>query len=169
MDFLIIPVAAIFNRMRGDDTWLRWLKLPGRALWYMAPMIGLLAWVVHPWPVAAAWALAFLGWAVFGWGHLYGLGRYQPERDIDRLSATLLEIAGGNVHAAFFLRQLAILPGLALVSLVAGDIWPAGAAIPAAALFVAAYEAGWRWMPPQPILTAELIVGALWGAMIISF
>lgn len=166
MSFLIILTLAALNRARGDDRWKpSWL--PGRALWYVAPLVGLVAWTVQPWPVAAAFALAYLVWAIPAWGHLYGLGRYSPDREVDSLTATLLEIAGGNVYIAFFIRHLAILPGLFFVSLLAGSAWPFGAAIPAAWLFVLAYEAGWRWSPRHPILIAELIVGALWGGLIL--
>lgn len=167
MPFLIVIALALLNRARGDDRWMpAWL--PGRTLYWIAPLVGLLAWAVHPPIVAAAWAAAYLGWAVPAWGHLYGLGRYAPDREVDSLSAALLEVVGGNVHAAFFLRHLFILPGLFLVAFLTGSIWPFGAAVPAAALFVASYEAAWRWAPRQPILVAELITGALWGAMIVA-
>ena len=36
-----------------------------------------------------------------------------------------------------------------------------------AALAVAAYEAAWRIRPANPIWIAELIVGALWGVLIV--
>lgn len=164
---LLLPIAlAILNRLRGDDRWMpSWL--PGRALWYVAPLVGLAAWAVHPWPVALVWAVTYLVWAVAAWGHLYGLSRHQPDRDIDRLSVTLIDVAAGNIHVAFFLRHLLIVPGLALVSLVSGNWLAIGAAVPAAALFVLAYEGAWRWAPRYPILVAELIVGALWGCLIL--
>lgn len=164
---LIAAIAAL-NRLRGDATWLGWLGLPGRTLWYIAPAVGLAAWAAQPWPVAAAFAVAYLVWAVPAWGHLYGLGRYSPDRAVDRFTAVLLKIASGNVHGAFFLRHLALLPGLGLVSIASGNIWFAGAAIPAALIIVAGYEAGWRWAPRQPILAAELIAGAVWGALILA-
>ncbi|MFD2248969.1 hypothetical protein FHS82_001086 [Pseudochelatococcus lubricantis] len=167
--FILIPILlATLNRARGDDTWLTRLGLPGRALWYCGPLVGLVALLVQPWPVAVAWALAYLVWAVPAWGHLFGLGRYAPDREVDALSAALIEIAAGHVHVAFFLRHLLVVPGLALVSLASGSWWPVGAAIPAAALFVLAYEGAWRWAPRQPILVAELIVGALWGILILA-
>lgn len=167
MEFLIIPLLAALNRARGDGRWMpSWL--PGRALYWIAPLVGLLAWTVHPPLVAAAFVLAYLAWAAPAWGMLFGLGRYQPDREIDGLSAALLEIAGGNVHIAFFLRHLLILPGLFLVALLSGSVWPFAIAIPAAALFVLSYELSWRWAPRHPILVAELIVGALWGVGIVA-
>lgn len=168
MYILIILAAAVLNRARGDDTWLGWLKLPGRALWYVSPLVGLLAWTIHPWPVAAAWALAYLVWATPAWGHLMGLGRYAPDREADRLTKSLLWMSGGDVHLAFFFRHSLMMVGLPFVSIASGGGWPALATVPAAALFVVAYEGAWRWAPRQPILVAELIVGALWGVGIVA-
>lgn len=162
-----IALLALLNRARGDDRWMpAWL--PGRALWYVAPLVGLLAWAVHPWPVAAAWTLTYLVWALPGWGHLYGLGRYTPDREVDRLTAALLKVSGGDVHFAFFLRHLFLAIPIPLLSLTSGAEWLPWVATVAAWLFVGAYEASWRWAPRHPILVAELIVGALWGAGIVA-
>lgn len=168
--FIFIPLLlAALNRARGDDTWLTRLGLPGRALWYCSPLVGLVALLVQSWPVAVAWALAFLVWAVPAWGRWYDCGRLPPPVDgADPIERFIERLSGGSDHVALFLRHLFVVPGLALVSLASGSWWPVGAAIPAAALFVLAYELAWRWAPRQPILVAELIVGALWGAMIVA-
>lgn len=169
MHFLIILALAALNRARGDDTWLTWLRLPGRALWYVAPVVGLLVWTIHPLPVAAAWALAYLVWAVPAWGRWYDLGRLPPPVDgADPVERVIARLAGSSDHTALFIRHLFIVPGLALVSLASSSWWPIGAAIPAAALIVGTYEAAWRWAPRQPILVAELIVGVIWGALIVG-
>lgn len=169
MESLIIPLLAALNRARGDATWLDWLRLPGRTIYYVAPLVGLLAWAIHPPLVAAAWGAAYLIWGVPAWGRWFDLGRLpQPSDDPDELEAAIEQWSGGSDHLALFLRHLLfIIPGLALVSLASGDWLAIGVAVPAAALFVLAYEGAWRWAPRQPILAAELIVGALWAGLIL--
>ncbi|CAM5764366.1 hypothetical protein [Bosea minatitlanensis] len=143
----ILALCAGLNRARGDDRWMpSWL--PGRALWYVALVIGLIALLSQPPLAAAAIALAYLVWGVPAWGTIYDLGR--------------LPGASGD-HLRFFARMLLAVPLL----LVFG--W-CGALLGVlfAGLSLAAYELAWRWRPDNPIWLAECATGALWGGLILA-
>lgn len=138
----------------GDgDGWL-----PGRGVYYVAPTIAAVAFAMWPWWAAMAFGAAFLFWRSFSWGHLYGLGRFAPlDRPMPALEHTLLRLGGGNAYAALTLRHAFMLP-LAIVQ-------PWALAFPVLATL--AYEIGGRFAPRWPILVAEVLTGALWGALIV--
>lgn len=169
MNFLIPPVLAILNRMRGDDTWMpKWL--PGRALFYVAPFVGLITWVVASWPIALTVAGTYLTWALTGWGRWFDLGRMPPlTRERSALERAIEAISFGSDHIALFWRHMLITPGLALISyLTLNPLYLAAAPLIALA-FVLCYEIAWRVDPRgEPIRLAELIVGALWGVLIVT-
>lgn len=147
MAALIMLLCAGLNRARGDDRWMpAWL--PGRALWYVAPAIGSVALLAQAPLPAAVLALAYLGWGIPAWGRIYDLGRMP---------------GGSSDHMRFFLRMLlaAPLPALAF------GWWGALLGLLFAGLALAAYELAWRWRPHNPIWLAELMVGALWGVLIV--
>lgn len=142
----ILALGAGLNRARGDDRWMpSWL--PGRALWYVAPAIGVVALLAQPPLVAAAIALAYLAWGVPAWGAIYDLGRLPGSR---------------GDHLRFFARMLLAVP----VLLVFGW-WGALLGLLFAGLSLASYELAWRWWPDNPIWLAEGVTGALWGGLIL--
>lgn len=150
---------AILNRMRGDDRWMpSWL--PGRALYYVAPLVGVIAWLFTSSPIAGAYiAACYLLWGLPPWGHWIDLGRKPAlEREPSAFERAINAASGGDDHVALFIRHCLALP-VALVC------WPA---VVAPLLFTAAYEIGWRTTKAYPIVVAELIVGALWGLIIIG-
>ena len=150
---------AILNRMRGDDRWMpSWL--PGRALYYVAPMVGLIAWLVIGDAVKAAYiAVCYFVWAVFPWGHWIDLGRKPAlDRDLTAFERAIDTASGSDDHVSLFIRHCIALP-------VAMVWWPA---VIAPLLFLGAYEAGWRITKTYPIVVAELLVGAIWGLIIIG-
>ena len=69
MDLVVTALAcAALNRARGDDRWMPdWL--PGRALYYTAPLIGAIAAILGGISFGAASGAAFFVWAVGPWGH----------------------------------------------------------------------------------------------------
>lgn len=153
-----IAACAALNRARGDDRWMPdWL--PGRALYYTAPLIGAIAAILGGISFGAAIGAAFFVWGVGPWGHLIGLGRFAPDRPRSELERVLLRLAGGNVHVALALRHAAAVPFLLPFGLLA---------LTFPILAMAAYEAAWRIRPANPIWIAELAVGALWGALMVS-
>lgn len=144
---MTLALCAVINRARGDDRWMpSWL--PGRPLWYAAPLIGLAALLIQPPLAAGAIALAYLVWGVPAWGRIYDLGRLP---------------GGQSDHLRFFARMLLAVPAL----LVFGS-WGAFLGLSFAGLSVLAYELAWRWKPDNPIWIAELATGALWGALILA-
>ena len=167
ISIMAIAVCAILNRARGDDRWMPdWL--PGRALYYTAPLIGAIAAILGGISFGAAIGAAFFVWAVGPWGHLIGLGRFAPDRPATSLELVLIEMAAGNVHVALGLRHLFALPGLMLAAAITGELLlGVAAALAFSALAVAAYEAAWRLHPANPVWIAELIVGAAWGLVIV--
>jgi len=165
-------------------------QLPGRNQYYAAPLVGLVAWLNGFSPlVSICWALAWWHWAVYAWGHLFGLGRFRPtDRPPSLVEAWCLRLAGHNPHGAFFLRHLLVVPGLLLVAAGIAFPWPwagfealAGAlahapwwiaalGLPFAAGRLVAYEAMWQVADRRPgfnpIMWAELLAGVLWGLLI---
>ena len=51
----LVVACALLNRVRGGG--LYGDKLPGRALLWVAPVIGGLALIFHPWPIALAFGV----------------------------------------------------------------------------------------------------------------
>jgi len=59
--------CAALNRARGDDRWMPdWL--PGRALYYTAPLIGAIAAILGGISFGAAIGAAFFVWGAPAWG-----------------------------------------------------------------------------------------------------
>jgi hypothetical protein len=161
---LIILACAILNRLSGDARWMGkpaegdgkgWL--PGRPIYYTSVILGLVALALHPWPIALAFGSAYLLWRLPAWGHLIGLGRFTPS---DRPPSPIERFflwPDQNVHLALFFRHCLMLP-LAIVQ-------PWALAFPV--LATAAYEVAWRVKPSKPIIVAEILAGALWGALMV--
>lgn len=163
----IIACAAL-NRVRGDARWMpAWL--PGRTLWYVAPLIALLAAFQSASAFTGiAWGLGYLIWAIPAWGHLMGMGRFIPPRPPSDFEAVLIEISAGSYGLAFFIRNLLAVPAFIAVAILAGEPMLAFWAAPFAAGIIASYEAAWRLRPDNPIWLAEIATGALWGVAIVS-
>ncbi|PZU95581.1 MAG: hypothetical protein DI527_00805 [Chelatococcus sp.] len=166
LSIVIVLLCGALNRARGDASWLG--NLPGRALWYVTPVIGLLALLAHGWAVAGAFALAYLFWAVWPWGRWFDLGRLpvDPLRPISAFEHIIDALAGNSDHRALLWRHLMIAPGLVLIGIAGTGLWVVLLAPIFAAVVVALYEAAWRLRPTAPILWAEIGVGALWGGLI---
>lgn len=174
---IVLAVCAFLNRFAGGG-WPghfwdehRPDKLWGRALYPAALGMALAAFLAgHGWPAALAAGLAFLAWRSPSWGLLISLGRPSGAsgRKPHWFEGFLLEVSGGSVHVALFARHLfLIIPGLVVIGWAAQSTFVLALAFPFAVLATAAYETGWRETPREPIRTAEIIVGVLWGAMIL--
>lgn len=166
LGLLVMALCAVLNRLRGDDSWKpSWL--PGRALFYVAPAIGLVAWILLPWYVAAAFAVAYFLWAVSGWGFvLMRIGGLQPDRQPDAVEKILLMLPGTILPV--FTRSLFVLPGVVLIAMLIGrpEYWlmaPIFAAV--ATVF---YHVLLRPIGTYDWLRAELVIGALWAVMIVA-
>jgi hypothetical protein len=156
LKLLILPLCALLNRVRGTD-WLNRLGLPGHARLYVSPAIAALAWAAHSSPWLGA---IYLVWSWPPWGRWFDLGRL-PEGYAhpvpDAFERAIEACSFGSDYVALLIRHSLALP-------VAYFVWPWGLLFPP--LAVGAYELGWRVTPQAPILTAELLVGVLWGGLI---
>lgn len=182
-EFLLLPIFAALNRMRGDDRWMRKTRvhpqqelgpqwLPGRPLYYVAPVVGLLALFVLPPLAAAAFGLAYLIWGTLAWGRWYDLGRMPDNynrvgQDLDPYEAIVEKLSWGSDHVAMIWRHLMIAPGLALVGFAIGDYSVLFLAPVFAGFVVMAYETAWQNDPAEPILSAEIFTGVIWGLLLI--
>lgn len=173
IEALVISACAFLNRFAGGGwpghLWDRGRsgKLWGRALYPAIGLIGAVAMIMQPWPIALAFAGAFAFWRAFSWGILIGLGRPSgaDHRAHNPVERSLFDWFGP--HGGLFARHLFALPGLAVIGWLAGVWWAWIAAIAFAALATLAYELSWRLTPRMPLTTAEIAVGALWGALIV--
>lgn len=170
---LTFAACMMLNRFAGGGVWAgEWWnparadKLWGRALYPAIVLIGLVALIWHPWPVALAFAGAFGFWRSFSWGALIDLGRSSgaDHREHNPVEAMLLRWFGH--HWGLFVRHCFVFPGLVAIELLTGA-WASFLVFPFAAIATLTYELAWRFSPRAPIRNAELAVGALWGALII--
>lgn len=166
IEWLVVPACVVLNRARGDDRWMGkneeigktkgWL--PGRPLWYVAPVIGLLAWAVGwAWWEAAWFGLCYLFWGTWSWGHLFLWGRYLPQRPVPPMEALLLRWAGRRPWLAMGFREAFALP------LVAVQPW----ALAYPVLANLARGAGYLVRLERHVLLSEALIGALWGLLIV--
>lgn len=175
IEAIIISLCAMTNRFAGGGVWVgEWWnpsdpnKLWGRALYPAIALIGLVALIAHPWQEAVVIALTFALWRAFSWGALIGLGRPSgaDDRDHNPVEATLLAWLGP--HGGLFARHLFVAPGFLVLAIGNDAMWIFWIGAPAfAALATLAYEIAWRSGLPGPIRKAEILVGALWGAVIV--
>lgn len=161
---VIVLVCAWLNRVRGGGMGGQFL--PGRALFWVAPAMGLVAWAVNPWPVAVAFGLGYLVWGLFSWGHILAkLGGYTPEREASWLERTF---EGIWPMLAAFLRMLFVLPGVVAVAWVMDHWWFLAAAPAFAAAATAVYALLFRPIGSHDWMRAEVATGGLWGLLILS-
>lgn len=176
----IVLVCAWLNRVRGGGMGGQFL--PGRALLWVAPVMGLLAWHVAPpasfdlfgygvsearWPVAVAWGLGYLVWGVLAWSYiLCRLAGTTPPRS-PGIGEAFCMLAPGKV-APVFVRMLFVLPGVAAVAWLKGDPWFLLAAPVFAAAATTVYALLFRPIGTHDWMRAELATGGLWGLLVLS-
>jgi hypothetical protein len=157
--------CALLNRVRGGG--LYGDLLPGRALLWVTPAIGLVAWVFNPWPIAIAFAGGYLLWGLPGWSYLLcRIAGIAPPRSASTLEAACCVAPG--VIAPFFVRMLFVLPGVIAVAWLLGNWWFVLAAPAFAAAATAAYALLFRPIGMLDWPRAEFATGALWGLLILS-
>lgn len=157
MTWAFIPLMALLNRFRGGGFGAE--ILPGHPRFYVAPMVVMLVGLVVEWHQGLLVGAAYLAWSFTPWGHLIGLGRWDPPREWSWLETTTFEISNKNPWLALGMIEMI---GMS-VAIVIFSPWAALAAI----AFVGCYEAGWRLRPKAPIELAELLVGGVWGLLIL--
>lgn len=160
----LVAACAVLNRVRGGG--FCGDALPGRALFWVAPVVGLLAWTVHPWTVSLAFAAGYLFWGLFSWGYTMAmLGGHYPDRPMSGLE---LFLAGFGPYLGAVVRMLFVLPGVAAVSyllsapsfLLSAPVFALVSTEIYRQLFVSDDNDDWQ--------NAEIATGALWGLLILS-
>jgi hypothetical protein len=160
---VLVPIMALVNAARGGNFGAE--GLPGHPRWWATIAVFFVALAALPWPQAALFAAGFLLWCLPPWGHLMCLNRYAPPRPISTLEISLMWLCCGCVHGALWLRHWLILP---MVFAATWSPWALVVAPAIACFIVLAYELGWRLTPAAPIRTAEILTGAILGALLLS-
>lgn len=185
LQYLATVIASgIINRFRGGGFWAD--KIPIKGLWMAAPLIGGLVFWFHGLYLALAFIAAYILWAIAPWGFWFDLGRLQFEPDraqgkyelfIEDISLKIMKMFGLKTFRAqdticMILRHLNIVPAMLIVSLVASNFLYLIVSIPLAFVIVACYEFSWiLWengKVDNPIEIAEILVGVLWGLLIVA-
>ena len=157
IDALLIPALAVLNRVRGGGFWAD--RLPGHPRFYVAPAIAVLCLPVMPWLKAVEAGACYLVWSFLPWGHLMCLGKFIPPRPMSPIESSCLEVVKGDYLVALMLLHLiGLLPMAFLVSPLAFL-----APIPIGL----SYALGWSVTPATAIRTAEILVGAVWGVLLL--
>ena len=159
IELLIIPIFAALNRVRGGGFYGD--LLPSRALFWVAPVITLFALAMLPWQDALIFGAGYLAWAFYAWGRWFDLNNMpELERPIKPLERRIEAISSGNDYIAFSIRMAFAAPFLAYFSIGLAVVFPF--------ICTTLYAAAWRLWKQDPIPKAEMMVGALWGVILIS-
>lgn len=168
---LILIAMTLLNRVRG----LTFEWLPGRNIYFVAPMVGVLRYgQTLEILTSVAFGVGYLLWGSAPWGRWYDLGRLPVEHGREHIAPNAYEkivqaISFGSDHLALLVRHFSgLLPLFLFLGLRAHalELWVAYTLL-AAILIVTAYELAWRIRPSKPIIIAELQVGFLWGFLIL--
>lgn len=173
---LYAAAFALLNHIRGGAGLFAPLaglvaKLPGRAIFWCAPVAGLLAWPVLGWH-APVFGATYLAWGIPEWGRWYTLNREsrsisgEPskwaallERYADRIPWGQITDPETNTprndYACFTIRNTVLLLPLVIISPWLVLLGP---------LQTVAYEIAHRIRHPGGVAVGELIFGALIGA-----
>jgi hypothetical protein len=169
IEALVIAASGAVNRFRGSGL-VEGFGKAGAAI-----MFGLLAlllfWPLWQWAVAAG--LCYLFWAIWGWGRWFDLGRLPEDwnrqgEKVSTFDKTINMLSFDNDYIALFIRHaFGMLPAGILLAWQCGFNWLVVIPVFSAAA-VACYEIGWRITDKRPIEWAEVLVGLVWGILLVS-
>lgn len=165
---LIVTAMAAANtfaggRFIGDE------RLPGRNLYFAVPLVFVISWIAVPWAAALAWALGYLFWRSFAWGHLIGMGHFMPlDRQPSPVERFCLWAGGQHPYWAMAVRELLAIPAFVAVGVLIGAPW-FGASVMLYALWGALVRhVAWKWAEADAaVMWGEVSEGALWGFAIV--
>lgn len=164
LSLLILVACAFLNRVRGGGFYGD--KLPGRAILYVFPLIGLLAFSLHSYLISITIALGYLFWGVFSWGATMArLGGFTPPRELTGLEEFLSQF---TPTVAAFIRMSFVLPMCFGIALFLANPWFAITALIFAVIAVAIYASFFRPLNNMDWMRAEIATGGLWGLLIVS-
>jgi hypothetical protein len=159
IELLIIPIFAALNRVRGGGFYGD--LLPSRSLFWVAPIITLFAMMMLPWLDALIFGAGYFIWAVFEWGRWFDLNNMpELERAKKPLERIIDSMSFGDDYIAMTIRMAFATPFLAYLSITAGLLFPF--------IATALYAVGWRFWRKDPNPKNEVMVGALWGVVLLS-
>lgn len=168
----LLVTCTILNRIRG----LTYDWVPGRNLYFCAPILGALAWLwTSEWSIGLAFAFAYLVWGSWPWGRFVTLGRLPFEYarqgvPIKPYEKAVLAIGGENPQARLMAGDgIALFPGFVAIALVSHGwlllLWPA-----MTIAITIAFEFGWQAFPTKPdypVIVGQMMTGLLWGVLIL--
>ncbi|CTQ45780.1 hypothetical protein [Roseibium aggregatum] len=169
--FLALPVFMLANRFCGGG-WPRLSDpLPGRALYWVSPVLGLIAGLFWGWQLGVIVGVGFWLWRMTGWGLWFDLHRDDEEQKNDKRHDDLFvkainAISFGSDYVALFWRHaLFFLPVPLAWFFLAGNPFVAPLyAVAFGVLAVGAYEL--RWHTSLGNTLSEMLVGGLWWLFI---
>lgn len=164
---MIVLACAVLNRIRGGGFYGE--LLPGHPRYWVSPVLGLVNWIIAPWPVAASMAFAYLIWSIPPWGRWYDLNRVTTTwitRDYSSYERVIERLSGKDDYLSFYLRHLSAMIGIVLLAYLTTWWWYI--TIPVLPLLiVCAYDVAWRISDHYAITIGEMLTGAAWGIMIV--
>lgn len=142
-----------------------------KPLFVVAPIIPIIALLAGA-PVVTSLLLGvgYFVWALPAWGRWFDLGNLPDEYNrtegkyADPLERWIDWYAETDMQAMFLRHGIVLfavcvaLSCFSTIYLIMWPIWTSG--------IILAYIIGWTYAPAAPILVAELLVGAVWGAMV---
>jgi len=169
IEAVIIAASGAVNRFRGSGL-VEGFGKGGAAIMFG----GLALWLFWPnWPWAVAAGICYLFWAIWGWGRWFDLERLpedwnRTDGDISTFDMIINTLGLGNDYLALFIRHAwGMVPAGLLLGWFCGPAWLQ--VIPAFAVAaVGCYEIGWRITDKRPIEVAEVLVGLVWGILLVS-
>lgn len=177
LTIITLLAMATLHRVRGDDRWMRIefdpmqdKRIPGRALFYVTPLVGLVALLTQSWQVALAQAAGYFFFAVWGWGHVLAkVGGFTPPREATGLDKILAKLPGKFLPV--FARMLFILPMTIATAYLTGlPHWLLTGVVQGiffAGLAAVLYRILFRKMDKTDWAAGEITLGAMIGSLIL--
>lgn len=174
-------IVAGLNRIVGggftsgvDDGSGKWLLsdwLPGRAIYWVTPLIGVIAWIWVDWQLALAFTASYAVWRSCPHGRWIDLDNDASDPNRQGTAPTAFEriiiaLSDGFDVVALFWRHLTIWPGLALVWLCGGSGWMALSGPIVAGTMAFSHVVAKRCFPENHHPCAEFMHGAIFGTLI---
>jgi hypothetical protein len=160
---LTLPIFAALWRLQGG-AWFA-PRLPGRPLWYVAPIIGALTALAHGSAAhGLALALALLWYGLVPHGRWFTLGRAPRELagPPSAFEKIVERFAGANDHLSFLIAKAFASIGSLAAAIALGSTLAAFIAVALPIAIVQAYEFGWR-ISRTGTHVGEWLTGALIG------
>lgn len=176
IEYLVIPVLSYLNRIRGGGFWAD--KIPGRPLLWVFPVVLAIAILLQGYVIGTGFALLYLSWAFPPWGRWFTLNHIPPvreitifERIVEFIPSLFMKKSYWFDFICFTIRNIITLSPLVLLYFLSYNLLGLIAiVIGVSILIVMCYSIGWKIQDKYSLLsiqTAELLVGAFWGGLLL--